>query len=505
MLRTIKKFLACITAIATLAFTSCYAAPGGTQSSQQDNSAPQESKAEDDKSSSDEEDSTDKIIQVHPLRPSPFMNFEPFSPKKWVPIIPLGDSPPLISKKGVTDIVLGESPPLTKDSEMDDTTGNPTTASCSSMSSHDEKKPEYSESSASSFSLGEVGIELPGSTEKPSIKTPQMLDLNVKAQLFRRLLTSYSGPYSLVSSDVRYICTLTSELLKKEPPILYINNDPIVVGDLHGNFNAARVCCEKFLNSALPAGRSIIFLGDYVDRGPQSIKTLMLLLNLKRLFPDKVFLLRGNHEARGQEDCDKTNTLFKECNRDFANGEEVYNLIQETIFNNLSVAAVVNNKYLCVHGGIPCEWTRGLITTDTISRIKKPFLLNPSAPLPEDEKLIYDILWRDPLPEGESPFTESPRGPDILYFSFEETKAFLDKWRLKQIIRGHEWVLNSGYKLDLNGTVITIFSSPHYGSSFFSSSTYIGGGTLDIIGEKTLYSPLPSTANEDYGALTKSH
>ncbi len=478
MLHTMKKFLAFITTITTLAFTNCYAAPGA-QSSQQSDSAPQKSTTADDRNPSDE------VIQVHPLHPSHSMDFKPF-----VPAIPLGDSPPLTPEKHVPTIPLGDSPPLTEGGVADAATNGLETAS-PSISSDDEEFPEHSRSSVSFLPLEGIGIELPGSTEEPSNRILPPSDLDVKTLSLRGLLRAYSEPRPLSPSSVKCACVLTSELLKKDPPILSINDDPMVVGDLHGNFNAARCCCERFLSTVLPNGRSIIFLGDYVDRGPQSIKTLMLLLSLKRLFPDKVFLLRGNHEARGQECCtDKT--LFAECNRDFTNGQEIYDLIQDSIFNNLSIAAVVNNKYFCVHGGIPCEIIRGMVTSDTIDRIKKPILLNPDATLSNDEKLIHDILWRDPLPKGESPFADSPRGPNVLYYSREEEMLFLERFGLKQIIRGHEWVKNSGYKLDLDDTVITIFSSPHYGLA-----RDIGGGVLDIIGGKVFYSSLPPEAEEN--------
>jgi hypothetical protein len=66
------------------------------------------------------------------------------------------------------------------------------------------------------------------------------------------------------------------------------------VGDIHG-------CLEKVLRllAALrydPAADRLIFLGDYIDRGPHSKGVLDLMLSLQRENPANVFLL-GNHEA----------------------------------------------------------------------------------------------------------------------------------------------------------------------------------------------------------------
>ena len=70
---------------------------------------------------------------------------------------------------------------------------------------------------------------------------------------------------------------------------------PLTVGtDVHGQYYDLL----RFMNNAgAPPQTSYLFLGDYVDRGKQSIESLCLLLAFKVKHPDNVHLLRGNHEC----------------------------------------------------------------------------------------------------------------------------------------------------------------------------------------------------------------
>lgn len=83
--------------------------------------------------------------------------------------------------------------------------------------------------------------------------------------------------------------------MKKEPTMLKLNGPAIIVGDIHGNIKSLLFCINKFLSSE-NKDKSIIFLGDYVDRGKNSLECITLLFKLKTMFPKNVFLLRGNHE-----------------------------------------------------------------------------------------------------------------------------------------------------------------------------------------------------------------
>jgi serine/threonine-protein phosphatase 2B catalytic subunit len=95
---------------------------------------------------------------------------------------------------------------------------------------------------------------------------------------------------------------------------------------------------------------NMVFLGDYVDRGSFSIEVIQMLFALKLTYPKKVTLLRGNHETRAMT---SHFTFRSDCLARYGD-ESMYELILEC-FNCLPVAALVNQDYLCVHGGISPE------------------------------------------------------------------------------------------------------------------------------------------------------
>ena len=78
----------------------------------------------------------------------------------------------------------------------------------------------------------------------------------------------------------------------REPQVLGVKEPAVVVGDLHGDLEAAVEIVDRYLGNC-----HLVFLGDYVDRGGFSLETVSYLPALKLLHPKRVFLLRGNHES----------------------------------------------------------------------------------------------------------------------------------------------------------------------------------------------------------------
>ena len=95
-----------------------------------------------------------------------------------------------------------------------------------------------------------------------------------------------------------------------------------------------------------PPGSNYLFLGDYVDRGKQSIETVCLLLAYKIKYPEGVFMLRGNHEC---QNISRMYGFWDECKRRY-NIKLWKSFID--LFNYLPVAALVEDKILCMHGGL---------------------------------------------------------------------------------------------------------------------------------------------------------
>lgn len=125
-------------------------------------------------------------------------------------------------------------------------------------------------------------------------------------------------------------------MLRIEDPIL-------IIGDIHGQM----MDLLKILHlGGSPLKNKYLFLGDYVDRGIYSVEVMILLFAFKLNFPDKVFLLRGNHECRQMT----TYFTFRgECLHKFDN--EVYDRAMES-FDCMPLSALVNDSFLSLHGGL---------------------------------------------------------------------------------------------------------------------------------------------------------
>jgi|TARA_B110000285_G_C15065720_1_gene584991 serine/threonine-protein phosphatase PP1 catalytic subunit len=125
-------------------------------------------------------------------------------------------------------------------------------------------------------------------------------------------------------------------------------NSLVVGTDIHGQYYDLL----RFMSDAGPPPETnYLFLGDYVDRGKQSIETVCLLLAYKIKYPEGVFMLRGNHEC---QNISRIYGFFDECRR-----RHSMKLWKEfvTLFNVLPVAALVEDKILCMHGGLSPELT----------------------------------------------------------------------------------------------------------------------------------------------------
>lgn len=122
-----------------------------------------------------------------------------------------------------------------------------------------------------------------------------------------------------------------------------------IVGDVHGQFYDFVKIIDEDTGGALESTK-YLFLGDYVDRGCFSIEVLALILSLKIRFKNTVYMLRGNHECR------QLTSFFNfraECLAKY--DQEVYDFVME-LFDNLPLSAIVNNKFLCIHGGISTDF-----------------------------------------------------------------------------------------------------------------------------------------------------
>lgn len=259
-------------------------------------------------------------------------------------------------------------------------------------------------------------------------------------KLQKKILNMLSPEYLL------WLNEKVSEILKAEPNVVFTQGKFVLVGDLHGQLNDLdRILRKTWAENT----QKYLFLGDYVDRGQYSLEVISLLFTMKVLFPERVLLLRGNHESAYltsvygfKEECIKKRS------------EEIYNTFVQT-FNNLPLCAVLNGRIFCVHGGI----SKYIETLDDIMKIDRFCDVPDNGPM-------FDLLWADPDEDVET-FADSDRGETFI-FGLSPTLDFLNRNRLSILIRGHECV-DDGYEypfeyIEKEGCkrLLTLFSASDY-------------------------------------------
>lgn len=253
------------------------------------------------------------------------------------------------------------------------------------------------------------------------------------------------------------MCRQTRDIMFTEPRLLKLSVPTYILGDIHGNYRDL-VCFEKALWRMGPVltPANFLFLGDYVDRGEHGVEVIAHLFAQKILAPDKFYLLRGNHEVRSVQ---KMFTFYTECVNKFGDrvGAEVWEQIN-ACFDVMPIAAVVDTKVFCVHGGIPPPWLGGGYLA-AINQIPKP-LNDPES----QSSLAWELMWSDPISteaDQQRDFVPNMKRGTAHMFSAEALEEFLTRNELSHVVRAHE-VQQAGFQVQQKGKLLTVFSSSHY-------------------------------------------
>uniref|UniRef100_A0AAX7U3D1 Serine/threonine-protein phosphatase n=1 Tax=Astatotilapia calliptera TaxID=8154 RepID=A0AAX7U3D1_ASTCA len=228
--------------------------------------------------------------------------------------------------------------------------------------------------------------------------------INLPSRLDRLLRGCRPGKIvQMTEAEVRGLCIKSREIFLSQPILLELEAPLKICGDIHGQYTDL---LRLFEYGGFPPEANYLFLGDYVDRGKQSLETICLLLAYKIKYPENFFLLRGNHEC-----------------------------------------ASINRIY-----GLSPD----LQSMEQIRRIMRP------TDVP-DTGLLCDLLWSDPDKDVQG-WGENDRGVSFT-FGADVVSKFLNRHDLDLICRAHQ-VVEDGYEFFAKRQLVTLFSAPNYCGEF---------------------------------------
>ncbi|KAI8825656.1 Serine/threonine-protein phosphatase 5 [Fimicolochytrium jonesii] len=284
---------------------------------------------------------------------------------------------------------------------------------------------------------------------------PHLPETGVTLEFVKDMLEHMRKQKKLHRKYLYKILFAVKEYFEAQPPIIDVTipeeGKITVCGDIHGQFYDLLHVLD--VNGLPSETNAYLWNGDFVDRGSFSVECVTTLFAFKLLYPNSVFLSRGNHETN---DMNRTYGFEGEVKAKYS--DATFKLFSE-IFNAIPIGNLINEKIFVIHGGL---FSRDDVTMDEIRKIDR-------FKQPGSEGLMCELLWSDPQNEpGRSP---SKRGVGI-QFGPDVTEAFCKLNNLDMIIRSHE-VKQDGYQVDHNGRCITIFSAPNYCDSVGNKGAYI--------------------------------
>jgi serine/threonine-protein phosphatase PP1 catalytic subunit len=244
-------------------------------------------------------------------------------------------------------------------------------------------------------------------------------------------------------AELKKICSAARDVFLSQDAMLQLEAPINMVGDIHGQYHDL---LRLFEYGGFPPEKNYLFLGDYVDRGKQSLEVITLLLVYKVKYPENFFMLRGNHECAS---ITRIYGFYDECKRRY--NIKMWKTFCE-VFNTLPFAALVDEKIFCVHGGLSPD----LKKLDQINQVARP------TDVP-DSGLVCDFLWADPDKDIKG-WVENDRGVSFV-FGPDVVNDFLQKHDLDLVVRAHQ-VVEDGYEFFASRQLITLFSCPNYCGEF---------------------------------------
>ncbi len=255
-------------------------------------------------------------------------------------------------------------------------------------------------------------------------------------------------------NEMTWLCEEVTKIFLNQPVCLYLETPVNVCGDIHGQYSDL---IRLFEAGGYPTDVNYLFLGDYVDRGEQSIETICLLFCFKIKCSNNFFLLRGNHECAS---LNREYGFYDECKRRY--NVKLWKKFVD-VFNCMPYSAIVEDKIIFMHGGL----SPSLKNLGQLNEIIRP------TDVP-DEGLLCDLVWSDPESNLKG-WELNDRG---VSYTFNEkiVDNFLTIHNLEVLVRAHQ-VVEKGYEFFNGRKCVTIFSAPNYCGEFDNA------GAMMIINE----------------------
>lgn len=279
-------------------------------------------------------------------------------------------------------------------------------------------------------------------SSSPRLGIGALKSIDLDEMITRLLDAGYSTKVTkavcLKNAEITAICTAVREVFLSQPALVELSAPVKIVGDIHGQYTDL---IRMFEMCGFPPSSNFLFLGDYVDRGKQSLETILLLFCYKLKFPENFFMLRGNHECANVT---RVYGFYDECKRRC--NIKIWKTFVDT-FNCLPIAAIVAGKIFCVHGGLSPSLTH----MDDIRQIARP------TDVP-DYGLLNDLLWSDPA-DMEADWEANERGVSYC-FGKKVIMEFLQRHDFDLVCRAH-MVVEDGYEFFNDRILVTVFSAPN--------------------------------------------
>ncbi len=246
------------------------------------------------------------------------------------------------------------------------------------------------------------------------------------------------GKKDITAEDVKQLVGMMCDLYDSQPNVVEIPaRRAIFVGDLHGDLDSALAVRDYFLKSK---DYSMIFLGDYGDRGPAQVETFNLVMALALQFPNRVVMLRGNHES---DEVATRYGFYMDISRKYSHSMFEHYL---NVFTVLPLAGLSSNGIFCCHGGVP----------ENVNNLSQILAIDRCFPnFPDD--IAYQMVWNDPK-DRDFDFRPSCRGRRMKYFGQVAFDRFSADLGIELMLRSHE-VFEEGFKSFFGGRLFSVFTA----------------------------------------------